>query len=151
MAPSPRKTKKDGTPKKKTGPKGPHNQKQATIDLTKKHIFLPLGIKLYILDTMAKNNWIQNKTASYFTVGLQIPITHVSISTWKEDEEKLKEKIAKDPLAGKMKRGQEVQNPELEEVLAAWVLAREGNGETVTGPLIKEKAGRFAARMGLKG
>jgi hypothetical protein len=44
-----------------------------------------------------------------------------------------------------------MQNPDLEEVLAAWVLAREGNGETVTGPLIKEKAGRFAVRMGIKG
>jgi len=139
MARAPRKTKKNGAPKKKTGPKGPYNQKQATIEK-----------KLQILDAMAKNNWSQAQTARYFRE-LQMPITQASISRWKQDEGKLRKKVAKGPFAGKMRRVQQVRNPELEEVLVAWVLAREGNGEIVTGPLIKEKAGRFAARMGVEG
>lgn len=86
MTTSPRKTKKNGEPKKKTGPKGPHNKKQANIDPTKKHIFLPLETKLQILDKMAECNWSQSQTATYFTGKLHIPVTQVSISRWKEDE-----------------------------------------------------------------
>jgi hypothetical protein len=104
-----------------------------------------------MLDDMVENKWSLSRTAGEWSRKHKVKITATHIHRWKVAEPILREMLATNPFAGRLKRQRDVQNKELENALALWVLGREQRGETVTGPLIQEKAKRFAAVMKIQG
>lgn len=151
MARSPSKTKKNGEPKRKPGPKPHGNYLDAPLDRTKLHVSLSLAQKVEVLDKMAESKWSLSQTARYFSTKHKIKLTPTHIHRFKKGEAAMREKMGANPLAGQFKRVKEVLHKNLEDVLAAWVATRQGNGETVTGPLIKAKAERFAEVLRVEG
>lgn len=105
--------------------------------------------KIDILDFMREKNWSQSDVVKQFKPHFPT-LSQPTLSRWKKEEAQLREQ-AKNKNNLSLKRKPQVEFPEVEKALAAWVIQAEAQKPQIriTEELLKLKARHFACLLGI--